>query len=110
MRKKAGDIRSERVQVLYTHQEIDKLKKLYSKSTCPSLGSYVRKVSLREPVEITRRNLSFDDFVQEIVVLRKELSFVRKLTYTFEREAQLIRLQEEIRTVIYKISDLCMQI
>jgi len=109
MRQKAGNPRTERVLVLYSREEFSDLKKHFVRSTSKTISNYVRNVSLQEPVEIVHRDLSFDGFVEEIVLLRKQLSSIRGLQLTPEGEQQIIRLHEEIRFKIYQIADLCMQ-
>ncbi len=64
------------------------------------MASYVRKVSLEEPVEITVRNASFDAFIDEIMVLRKEMAACSK--------ESLVELHVEIKNKINKIVELCM--
>ena len=108
MRQKSGNPRTERVLVLYSKDEFNQVKKHFVRSTSKSISNYVRSVSLQEPVEIVHRNLSFDDFVEEAILLRKQLSSIRQLNLTPETEQQIIRMHEDIRAKIYQIADLCM--
>lgn len=108
MRQKSGNPRTERVLVLYSKEEFNELKKHFVRSTSKTISNYVRNVSLQVPVEIVHRNLSFDGFVEEIILLRKQLSSIRQLPLTSETEQQIIRLHEDIRAKIYQISDICM--
>jgi hypothetical protein len=109
MSKKKGPKRSERLTILYTPEEFQQLKKLFSRSVCKTVTGYAHNVSLELPVEILTRNASFDSFIEEIVKLRREMAQIRTLAFTPEREGQLIRLHDDIRTTINKIADLCMQ-
>ncbi|MBS1605457.1 MAG: hypothetical protein JST42_22525 [Bacteroidetes bacterium] len=109
MRQKSGNPRTERVLVLYSADEFSRLKKLFARSTGKTLSNYVRNVSLQEPVEVVQRNQSFDDFVVELVLLRKELASIRQLPLTPEKMQQITRLHEEIRNKTYQIADLCMR-
>jgi len=90
MKKPAALKRNERVILLYNEEEFKKLKKLFSRSICKSISRYVRKISLEEPVEMIYRNLSFDAFIEEVTQLRKELSLIRQLSLTPERELLII--------------------
>jgi len=108
MRQKSGNPRTERVLVLYSKDEFSQLKKHFVRSTSKTISNYVRNVSLEVPVEIVHRNLSFDGFVEEIILLRKQFNSIRQWNLTPETEQQIIRLHEDIRTKIYQISDLCM--
>jgi len=109
MRKKSGNARTERVSIRYSEEEYSQLKKLFARSTRRSLSSYIRNVSLQVPVEVVYRNQSFDDFLEELVLLRKELYAVRQLPLTPASEQQIIRLHKDIRDKTYQIADLCVQ-
>jgi hypothetical protein len=109
MRPKAAVTRTERLILLYNEDEFKRLKLLFAKSLCHSISGYVRKVSLEDPVEIAVRNESFDDFVGEIIQLRKEMVSLRKeAAFTPEQLEKVIRMQEDIKTIINKIVELCM--
>lgn len=54
------------------------IKKLYNKSKSSSLSEYARDVLLQEPVIITYRNQSADDFLQEMIELKNELNAIGK--------------------------------
>ena len=109
MQKPADNKRPE-VRVRYTVEEFHRLKQGYVRTTCNTLGGYVRKVSLGQPVEIINRNKSFDDFVQEIVLLRKEMAALRQDNRSSPgQHAHLELLHQKIQTTIDKIVQLCMQ-
>jgi hypothetical protein len=108
MAGKKGKLRDKRIIVLYSNEEFQQVKMLFARSISTTISSYVRKISLEEPVEIINRNSSFDDFIAEIVLLRKEMASIRQLGLTPEREMLIIRLQEEIKLIINKIANLCM--
>ena len=40
------------------------------------MSEYLRKVLLDKPITINQRNQSFDDFMAEMIVLRKELNAI----------------------------------
>ena len=52
------------------------LIKLSHKTTCRSLSEYGRTVLLKEPVIVLHRNASADDFLEEMVVLKRELNAI----------------------------------
>jgi len=109
MRQKSGNPRKQRVLVLFTDEEFSQVKKHFGRSTSNTLGNYIRDVSLQVPIQVVHRNLSFDGFVEELVLLRKELSSIRQLPLTPAIGQQIIRLHEDIRNKTYQIVDLCMQ-
>jgi hypothetical protein len=107
--KSSDDKREARVVVLYTPKEYSWLKEQFARSTCHTVSAYIRKVSLHYPVEIAVRNESFDDFIEEIILLRKELGTIRKEGgFTPEQLEKIIRVQEDIKSIINKIVELCM--
>jgi len=110
MAGKKGKARNDRVIVLYSLEEFERLRQLFARSTCRTYGAYVRKVSLEEPVQMIVRNGSFDSFVEEVIALRKEMASVRDLgPFTPENQERLLRLQLDIQICINKIGDLCMR-
>ncbi len=74
--RKQKEIRSRWVTIRFNEAERSKLDKLYKKTTCNSVGEYIRSVLLKEPVIIRFRNQSADDFLEEILLLRKELNAI----------------------------------
>ncbi|WP_121354103.1 plasmid mobilization protein [Flavisolibacter nicotianae] len=56
--------------------EENALLKLSRKTTCRSLSEYGRNVLLKEPVIVLFRNGSADNFLEEMVLLKKELNAI----------------------------------
>ncbi|NOT90779.1 MAG: mobilization protein [Ferruginibacter sp.] len=54
--------------------EFEKLESLRKKTTERYLSSYLRKLSLEKPVTVKYRNQSADDFLKEMLGLKKELN------------------------------------
>ncbi len=52
------------------------LEKLRANSTEKTISNYLRKVALRRPVTIVYRNRSADEFLNELIQLKKELYFI----------------------------------
>jgi len=59
-----------------THGEYAELVSFWKASTSKKLSNYIRDVVLKEPVYIKTRNLSMDNFLAEIVALRREFKAV----------------------------------
>jgi len=74
--KEKKKIRAKWVTVRLNEMEKTRLDKLYKKTTCNSLGEYIRSVLIKEPVIVRFRNQSADDFLEEILLLRKELNAI----------------------------------
>jgi hypothetical protein len=54
--------------------EYDKIYKLFRCTTCRNLSEYARMVLLKDPVTIKYRNQSADSFLDEMILLKNELS------------------------------------
>ena len=111
-------------------QEYTQLRKQFSKTTCRKLSDYSRKILLGKPVVATYRNRSLDDFMTEMMVLRRELNTagnnfnqaVKKLhalsqiaefrswliAYESDRQS-LLNQVDEIKNHINKIADQWLQ-
>jgi hypothetical protein len=95
------------------------LLKLSRKTTCRSLSEYGRTVLLKEPVIVLHRNASADDFLEEMVGLKKELNAIgnnfnqtvhRLHTLDKTTEVKLLLLMSESqRAALLKKSDEILQ-
>jgi len=74
MKKQETEVRKTFLKVRVNNAEIQEIKKHQSKSTERSLSNYVRKIALQKPVVVKYRNGSADDFLKEMLQLRKELN------------------------------------
>lgn len=74
--KEAISIRSHILTIRLNQEEREKLNRLCSKAQCNSLSEYARDVLLKEPVTIKYRNQSADDFLEEMILLKKELNAI----------------------------------
>lgn len=98
------------VKLRYTVEEFARLKKAFARSTHRTISSYIRRLSLGQPVEIITRNASFDAFVGEIISLKTEMkNLSEQKDLSPATQAALIHLHEDIRSAINKIVQLCMQ-
>lgn len=59
-----------------TPDEYQKIVAAFSKSTCRKLSDYARKNLLQKPIVNTYRNQSLDDFMAEMIRLRRELNAI----------------------------------
>jgi hypothetical protein len=71
--KEKKKIRSGWLTIRLNEEEEEKLEKFYSRSRSSSLSEYARDVLLQEPVIITYRNQTADDFLIEMIGLKNEL-------------------------------------
>ena len=68
--------RTRRTTLRLTPEEYTKIEKRYKASTCRKLSDYVRKHLFNRPITTHYRNQSLDDFIEEMALLRNELSAI----------------------------------
>ncbi|TWI85761.1 hypothetical protein IQ13_0929 [Lacibacter cauensis] len=73
MKKPAKEVRGKMVVVRMNKQELQQLEKFRQLSTEKTTGSYLRKLALQQPVTVKYRNASADDFLLDMLQLKKEL-------------------------------------
>ena len=74
MKKLENEVRNKMVVVRMNNTEFEKVENLRKKTTERYLSSYVRKLSLEKPVTVKYRNQSADEFLKEMLGLKKELN------------------------------------
>ena len=74
MKKKENEVRKKMIVVRMNLEEFEKVEILRKKSTERNLSTYLRKISLQQPVTIKYRNQSADDFLKDMLPLKKELN------------------------------------
>jgi len=62
------------IHVRLSKEDYHTIHKKFEHSMHRKLSDYVRRVLLQKPVVIVSRNVSLDDFMAEMITLRKELS------------------------------------
>ncbi len=73
MKEKETEPRHLILKVRMNDTEKKQLKKLQQASTEKTVSNYVRKVALQKPVIVTYRNQSADDFLKDMLSLKKQL-------------------------------------
>ena len=94
--KETNKIRSKWLTLRLNEDEEKKLLQLYSRTTSSGLSEYARDVLLRAPINVLYRNQTADEFLEEMILLKKELNAignnfnqaVHKL-HTLDRDAQI---------------------
>lgn len=76
MKKEEKEVRRHFVKTRMNDGEFSELAKLQQKTTERDISSYLRKVALQKPVTIKYRNQSADDFLKEMLLLKKELNAI----------------------------------
>ncbi len=94
--------RSRRITLRLTPEEYAKIEHKYKASTCRKLSDYVRKHLFDKPVTTTYRNQSLDDFIEETVVLRNELSAIGNNVNQVVKKLHTLQQIPEFREWILK--------
>ncbi len=76
MKKSEKELRKHFVKTRMNDDEVNQLLKLQQRTTEKDTSSYLRKVALQKPVTIKYRNESADDFLLDMLNLKKELNAV----------------------------------
>jgi hypothetical protein len=76
MMKEKNSIRKKGLNVRLSDEEDKKLLNFYNRTTCQTLSEYARDVLLKEPVTIRYRSQSADDFLNEMILLKRELNAI----------------------------------
>lgn len=74
VKKKETDVRRRMVVVRLSEHEYERLQYFQKMTTEATLSNYLRKVALSKPVVVKYRNATADDFLRDMLELRRELS------------------------------------
>nr|WP_315200948.1 plasmid mobilization relaxosome protein MobC [uncultured Flavobacterium sp.] len=102
MMERENSNRSRRITLRLTPEEYAKIEHKYKASTCRKLSDYVRKHLFDKPVTTTYRNQSLDDFIEETVVLRNELSAIGNNVNQVVKKLHTLQQIPEFREWILK--------
>ena len=76
MKKKENEVRNIFVKIRMNQEELTCVKKYQGQTTEKSLSEYIRSVAMRKPVIVNYRNQSADDFLKQMLALKKELNAI----------------------------------
>ncbi len=76
MKKQENEVRKKFIKIRMNEGEIKQVKKNQQQTTERNLSDYIRKVSLQKPVIVKYRNQSADDFLRDMLPLKKELNAI----------------------------------
>lgn len=94
MKKQEQTVRKKVVPCRMNADELKQLDKLHKQSTERRLSNYMRKVLLQKPVVIQYRNQSADDFLKDMLALKKELNAAGN---NFNQAVKKLHLLEKIQ-------------
>lgn len=84
------------VHIRLTQHEFKKIKTGFSNSTKRKISEYVRAILLDKPITVYTRNQSFDDFVAELILLRRELNAIGN---NFNQSVKKLNALDEITEI-----------
>ena len=74
MKKQENEVRKIFIKIRMNDNELKLVKKKQQQTTERSLSEYIRTVSMQKPVKVKYRNQSADDFLKQMLELKKELN------------------------------------
>lgn len=106
MKKQEREVRNKMMVVRMNEAEIDQLTKFQQRSTEKDTSSYLRKVALQKPVIVKYRNASADDFLLDMLSLKKELNAIGNNFNQAVHKLHLLDKIPEFRTWIQQYDGL----
>ena len=76
MKKVEKEVRKHFVKTRMNDDELNQVTKWQQKTTEKDISSYLRKVALQKPIIFKYRNQTADEFLREIISLKKELNAI----------------------------------
>jgi len=76
MKKQENEVRKIFIKIRMNDEELKQVKKKQQQTTERSLSEYIRNVSMQKPVTVRYRNQSADDFLKQMLELKKELNCI----------------------------------
>ena len=74
MKKQENEVRKIFIKIRMNDEELKQVKKNQLKTTERSLSEYIRNVATQKPVTVKYRNESADDFLRQMLELKKQLN------------------------------------
>jgi hypothetical protein len=74
MKKQESEVRKIFIKIRMNDDELKMVKKKQQQTTERSLSEYIRNVSMQKPVIVKYRNQSADDFLKQMLELKKDLN------------------------------------
>jgi uncharacterized protein YukE len=95
--EKERNIRNRWVNLRMTSQEFNQLEYNRKKTTERTNSEYIRKLALNLPITVRTRNASLDDFTEEMIQLRKQLSAIGHNVNQAVRKLHTLKMIPEFR-------------
>jgi MobC-like protein len=76
MKKPENEVRKIVIKIRMNEEELMQVKKKQYQTTERTLSEYIRNMSMQKPVTVRYRNQSADDFLRDMLGLKKELNAI----------------------------------
>ena len=93
IKKKEGEVRRRMVVVRLNEGEWERLQYFQRMTTEASVSNYLRRVALNKPVVVKYRNQTADDFLRDMLELRRELA---ALANNYNQAVRKLHMLEKI--------------
>ena len=101
--------RNKWIHLRITSAEYKKIHTGFSQSTKRKISEYMRSILLDKPITVYTRNRSFDDFVNEMILLRNELKAIGNNFNQAVKKLHVMDHSAEIKTWII-LNESCRQL
>ena len=86
-------VRKHWLTVRLNQEEYERLEQLFNQTTQRNISAYVRHTVLQKPVNVKTRNVSIDDFLTDMLLLKKDF---KQASTSFEKAVQKLCTLERI--------------
>lgn len=100
MMGKENSNKSRRITLRMTPQEYREIENRFKKSTCRKLSEYARNLLFNKPITTHYRNQSLDDFMEEMILLRNELSAIGNNVNQVVKKLNTVQETPEFRDLL----------
>ena len=103
-------LRNKGVGTVVSSEEYEVIKSLFEASAYRTFSSYIRKMLLAQPISLKYGNASIDPLIDQLIGLRNNIeATLDHPSLSDEDKSCLKGLFSEIKAIIAKISDICLQ-
>jgi hypothetical protein len=106
MKKQENEVRRKMVVTRMNQFEFEKMESFRKQSTERSLSNYIRKVVTQKPVTMNYRNQSADDFLDQMLELKKDLNGIGNNFNQAVHKLHILDKIPEFREWIYQYETL----
>jgi hypothetical protein len=101
MMKRENSNRTRIVGLRFTPLEYAELEKRFRASTCRKLSEHMRKHLFNKPIVNTYRNASFDDYIEETIILNSELNSIGNNINQIAKKINSFKTISEFKTQLF---------